>query len=169
MNEPEKEPLTAERTKRKPMKIVWRTLNVAAILILIAAGYVGFRVYRLSFAPIDVENATKTEAISWLTLRDFSEESPETRADLVNFYLDKLSDKENGEGKARKDEPEKKFVLSPKLKNIAHALLLDSDSEILRWDEVRNRPSYFRIDYVVKRESDAESVYVLSTDRKSVV
>lgn len=166
MNEPEKEPLTAERAKRKPMKIVWRTLNVAAILILIAAGYVGFRVYRLSFAPIDVENATKTEAISWLTLRDFSEESPETRADLVNFYLDKLSDKENGEGKARKDEPEKKFVLSPKLKNIAHALLLDSDSEILRWDEVRNRPSYFRIDYVVKRESDAESVYVLSTDIK---
>ncbi len=165
MNDAEKEAQTPERAKRKPMKFLWRVLNVAALAILIAAGFVGYRLYRLGSAPIDVKNATKTEAISWLALRDFSEESPETRADLVNFYLDKFSDKEEIQ-EATQEETEKEFVLSPKLKNIAHALLLDSDNETIRWEEERERPSYFRIDYVVKRESDADSIYVLSTDVK---
>lgn len=165
MNDAEKEAQTNERAKNKPMKIFWRVLNVVAVLILIAAGYAGYRLYRLGSAPIDVKKATKTEAISWLALRDLSEESPETRSDLVNFYLEKFSDKEATKD-ATEEETEKEFVLSPKLKNIAHTLLLDSDSDTLRWDEERERPSYFRIDYVVKRESDADSIYVLTTDVK---
>ena len=75
MNDAEKEAQTPERAKRKPMKSLWRVLNVAALGILIAAGYSGYRFYRVSLAPIDVKKATKTEAISWLALRDLSQES----------------------------------------------------------------------------------------------
>ena len=38
MNDAEKEVQTPERAKRKPMKSLWRVLNVAALAILIAAG-----------------------------------------------------------------------------------------------------------------------------------
>lgn len=164
MNDAEKEAQLYERPKSKPMKIFWRVFNVATLLILIAAGYGGYRFYRLRSAPIDVKKATKTEAISWLALRDLSQESSETRSELVNFYLEKISDDE--EIKEENQNNSQKFVLSPKLKNIANTLLLDSDNETIRWDEERERPSYFRIDYVVKRDSNSDSIYVLTTDVK---
>ena len=165
MNDAEKEVQTPERAKRKPMKSLWRVLNVAALAILIAAGYSGYRFYRVGSAPIDVKKATKTEAISWLALRDLSLESSETRSELVNFYLEKFSDNEEIK-EENQNNSQKEFVLSPKLKNIAHTLLLDSDNETIRWDEERERPSYFRIDYVVKRDSNSDSIYVLTTDVK---
>ena len=164
MNDAEKEAQTPERATRKPMKSLWRVLNVAALGMLIAAGYSGYRFYRVGLAPIDVKKATKTEAISWLALRDLSQESSETRSELVNFYLEKFSDDE--EIKEENQKNSQKFVLSPKLKNIANTLLLDSDNETIRWDEERERPSYFRIDYVVKRDSNSDSIYVLTTDVK---
>lgn len=132
--------------------------SIAALLVVAALGYCGWQYYRIVSSPIDVKNATKAQALSWLALRDLSEESDETQAELFHFYVSKLGGDDLDEISFDAND------VPSNLKGAIRSILRGSDKKVAAWDKNRVRPPFARIDYVIRPSSERNSRYATSGD-----
>ena len=137
-----------------------RRLLVFLVIVAAGLGYCGWRYYRITKAPLDVENATTAQALSWFALRDLSSESEEKRSELFKLYLDKLT---SGSGEVGDND---KIEIPSSLQGVASSFLKNADQKVENWNNNRVRPPFARVDYVVRPAENHPSNYVLSSDVK---
>ena len=152
-----------------------RNLILLAFVALVVGATCYYR--KTTKQPIDVENATPSQAISWLAMRDFSEESKDTKKKLFDYYFGVLQEgaadanAETGAeatpqatvSKARSP----KLKLPKKLESASSLFFIGADKKVDAWARNRERPAYLRIDYLVRPTTPrAETTRVLSSDVK---
>jgi len=111
-------------------------------------------------APIDVKNTSTVQALGWLTMRDLSQESVQTREDLFQMYVGNAtaSDVSGESGKA--------LELPENVKKAASVFFKDRDKKIEAWSRTTRRAPYLRLDYAIvpRQTENRSSQYVVSDD-----
>ena len=130
------------------------------LVVVLAFGACAFYLYSKITAPIDVKNASTVQAVGWLTMRDLSQETPQTREDLFQMYVGDatIPDVESESGKS--------FELPDGVKKITGIFLKDRDKKVNAWTQTNKRAPYLRLDYLIvpRQIEDRASRYVLSDD-----
>lgn len=146
-------------TQEKPKKRR-RILRFFLIAALLFVGAGAWFYYHETSCPIAVEKATPARALGWLALRDFSEESEETREQLFDYYYSSIG----GAKESSKSAEKPKLKLPKSVRNVSSFFLAGSEKKANEWAEHYDRPSYVRVDYLIRRTSKSESPYVSSRD-----
>ena len=159
---------TMRRNKPKKRKR-WGVRLFFAFLIL-AVAVVAWGYHRLVLTPIDVEKATPQEAVGWLVLRDFSEESEKTRSELFNYFFSNLASPQTDANSDNDANPDQKaptsLQLPEKVRSVAGIFLVNADEQTRAWSQKYERPAYLRVDYLYEPTRDRRSEFVLSADVK---
>lgn len=125
----------------------------STVLLLVVLIGIGVWIKRF-YDPIDMSRADKTRLAGWIVLRDFANETPETRSKLAERYFDPLQRID----KVDFDSPAvKKFI--PYAKEYAE----QRNKKVAEWDANKVKRSFARTDYRIV-PSDPNQVYIAVKD-----
>ena len=149
------------RPKRSALRRFCRFLLwffvILAILLLVAAGIIGWMYRSVVTEPIPVEKieeAEPTELAGWLVLRDLEKETPEIKSKLAEKYFTPI--RENVKIDLRTPLAQKLLPLTKKYIETREKTLSD-------WEATKRQRSFLRRDYAVQPAVDERRV-ILSTD-----
>jgi len=145
--------------KKKPRRLrgcLW----ICLFALLAFAGYAFYLYSKITTEPIDPKNASTVQAVGWLTMRDLSQESAETREDLFEMYVGDRTIP------VVSDESGKELELPKSVQKMTSVFLKDRDKQIEAWAKANKRPPYLRLDYLIVPGQTEERVsrYVVSDD-----
>ncbi len=153
-------PSSARSKPRRRRWILWGLLFASLVATLFGAC-----AYRhITTAPIDVANASKARALGWLALRDFADESDETREQLFDYYYSNLGGGESDAPSAATSGKKEKWRPPKSLQSVSALFLANSNDKTKEWANSYDRPAYVRIDYLIRCSESSDSRYVLSRD-----
>ncbi len=128
--------------------------------ILASVAFAFYLHSKITTEPIDVEKATTVKAVGWLTMRDLSQETPQTREDLFRLYVGNATIPDVASKSGEQME------LPESVKKMASVFLKDRDKKIKTQAQTNKRTPYLRLDYLIvpTRTDDRASRYVVSDD-----
>lgn len=130
--------------------------SILALIVVVCA----LVLWRRYCAPIDLERATVDKQAAWLVAQDFSKQSSETREQLFDMYVGKIS------APSPENAAETVYKLPDSAKKIAGVFLSGRDEKTSKALESYQRAPYLRVDYVVSLDPNSKSQYLTSSDVK---
>jgi len=146
-------------SKKKPRRLrgcLW----VCLVILLAFVGCAFYLHSKITTEPIDPKNASTVQAVGWLTMRDLSQESAETREDLFEMYVGDRTIPDVS------SESDKQLELPESVKKMTSVFLKGRDKQIEAWAKTNKRVPYLRLDYLIvpSQTEDRASRFVVSDD-----